>query len=162
MPYTPFDEKFPEIARKETRSFTPLKKAELAGDEFGLLELYCDEPGCDCRRVMFCVVSQLRSKPVAYIGYGWEDEKFYMKRFRFIDRDDVQELQGPSLNSMSPQSNLAPAILEAVAEVLKDQAYVERLKQHYNMFRATIEKETGKLRNRPNQTKKRKHKKRRQ
>ena len=70
MPYTPFDEKFPEIARKETRSFTSINKMELAGDEFGLLELYCDEPGCDCRRVMFCVVSRQYQKPMAYIAYG--------------------------------------------------------------------------------------------
>ena len=161
MPYALFHYKFPDVAIKETRSFTSFDKPELAGDEFGLLEMYCDEPGCDCRRVMFCVMSQLRSKPVAYIGYGWEDEKFYMKRFRFIDRDDVQELQGPSLNLMSPQSNLAPAILEVVAEILEDRLYVERLKRHYNMFRATIEKETGKLRKRSNQTKKPKHKKHR-
>jgi hypothetical protein len=111
MPYTPFHEKFPEIAAQETRSFTSFKKPELFGDEFGLLELYCDAPGCDCQRVLFCVMSRQREEPTAYIAYGWEDDQFYGRWFGNNDPDIIRELKGPAINTMSPQSSLAPAIL---------------------------------------------------
>jgi hypothetical protein len=41
MPYQPFYERFPEIAWKETRSFTLLGDPILPDDEYGLIELYC-------------------------------------------------------------------------------------------------------------------------
>ena len=161
MPYTLFHEKFPEIAKKETRSFASFDKSELAGSEFGLLEMYCDEPDCDCRRVMFCVMSRQHEKPMAYIAYGWEDDQFYIDWFRNNDPDIIRELKGPVLNTMSPQSKLAPALLEVVTGLLQDQAYVNRLKRHYNMFRATIEKKTSKFGKRSYRATKRKPKKRR-
>jgi len=60
-------------------------------------------------------------------------------------RDDspevIEELKGPSLNMASPQSNLAPAILELVKEaLLQDKSYVERIKTHYRMFRDKIDR----------------------
>ena len=161
MPYSFFHEKFPDIGVKETRSFESFDSPELIGGEFGLLEMYCDEPGCDCRRVMFYVVSEKYQEAVAYIGYGWEDAQFYRKRFNYLDADDIQELQGPSLNIMTPQSHLAPAILEVVEDLLEDENYVNRLKRHYKMFRKKIEKEAGTLRKRPYRATKRKPKKRR-
>ena len=55
----------------------------------------------------------------------------------------IAELQGPILNMGSPQSSLAPAILEIVKDaILQDNAYVERIKTHYKMFRDKID---GKL-----------------
>lgn len=143
MPYTPFDEKFPVIAHKETRSFQPWNNPLLGDDEFGLLEMYCDEPGCDCRRVMFSVLSRRYKKIVAYIGYGWESAEFYANRFSYSEPDDIPAIQGPTLNIMSPQSKPAPAILAQVEVVLQDQAYADRLKRHYAMFRETIEEEAA-------------------
>lgn len=58
MPYTLFRDRFPEIAKKETRSIMVLEDAELPKDHYLLMELYCDEPECDCRRVMFYIFSE--------------------------------------------------------------------------------------------------------
>jgi len=52
----------------------------------------------------------------------------------------IKELKGPSLNLCSPQSALAPAILKMVQDIpLRDSAYVERIKKHYQMFREKID-----------------------
>ena len=41
----------------------------------------------------------------------------------------------------SPQTPLAPALLKLVKEVLlQDEAYVERIKRHYRMFREKLGK----------------------
>ena len=64
MPYEPFIERFGELAWKETRSLRFFKDPRLAGDEFGFIELYCNDENCDCRRVMFDVVSKNQQKSV--------------------------------------------------------------------------------------------------
>jgi uncharacterized protein YecA (UPF0149 family) len=57
-----------------------------------------------------------------------------------IAAEVINELKGPILNLLSPQSELAPALLKRVKEVvLRDRLYVERLKQHYQLFRKTVE-----------------------
>ncbi len=164
MPYAQFSERFPAIAHKETRSFQPINNPILGNDEFGLLEMYCDEPNCDCRRVMFSVISRKQEGIVAYIAYGWESREFYAARFGENSPDIIDELQGPVLNSMSPQSKLAPALIPQIEGILQDAKYVDRLKRHYAMFRKAIEKETArssKLRHKRLLKPKRKKRKRR-
>jgi hypothetical protein len=52
----------------------------------------------------------------------------------------ISELKGPALNLGSPQSDLAPALLDLVRNVLlRDNAYIDRIKRHYSMFRAKID-----------------------
>lgn len=137
MPYAPFYEQFRELALKETRSFTIVKdRPELPADEYGLIELYCDDENCDCQRVMFEVVSKKHNKEVAYIAFGWESINFYKKWTTSGDLDTAREMKGPILNELSPQSVFAPALLEVVRDtILKDPAYIERLKLHYQMFK---------------------------
>jgi len=141
MPYQPFHEIFKELAWKETRSISISEEyAALPPDDYGLIELYCNDENCDCQRVMFDVLSKKRGKSVAVIAYGWESADFYRKWRRRDDPDVVQEMQGPSLNSMSHQSELAPALLELVQNlILKDPAYVTRLKRHYQMFKEKVD-----------------------
>lgn len=142
MPYALFHSRFPKIAERETRTITVVRDSArgLPAGQYGLLEMYCDEPDCDCRRVFFHVVSPLKSEPVAVIAYGWERPEFYA---RWMGDDDplvMEQLCGPALNLGSPQSALAPAILEIVKNtVLRDPAYIERLKTHYRMFRSKID-----------------------
>jgi hypothetical protein len=62
MPYAPFQERFPKIADKETRAMTILNNPELPSDTYGLIEAYCDELDCDCRRVFLNVISTNQKK----------------------------------------------------------------------------------------------------
>lgn len=151
MPYVLFHDHFPEIAEQETRTLTVLPGSNLGlpAGQYSFLEMFCDEPGCDCRRVFFYVASSLRKDVEAVVTFGWETPDFYAKWMKDDDPKIVAELKGPSLNLGSPQSRLAPAILGLVRNVLlQDTAYVERIKRHYRVFRQKIDG--------PKKTKKRK------
>jgi hypothetical protein len=141
MPYAGFHNYFPDMAKRETRSLSITDPAlPLPPGEYGLIEMYCDEAGYDCRRVFFYVVASFRKGPEAVIGYGWEDEGFYARWMKDADPAMLKDLKGPSLNLLSPQSELAPAILDLIENVvLKDAAYIERLKRHYRVFRDVVD-----------------------
>jgi hypothetical protein len=141
MSYQPFKDFFPEIAKKETRVITTLDNRYLPRDEYAFFELYCNDRGCDCRRVFLNVVATRKMETVAVIAYGWESKRYYEKWMGSGDPNDTEELKGPCLNLSSPQSELAPALVGTVKNILiKDKAYVERLKRHYKMFRKKIDK----------------------
>jgi hypothetical protein len=143
MPYVPFHDRFPEIAQRETRSVTVLRKNDfgLPTGDYGFLEMFCDEPGCDCRRVFFYVVSSRRMDLEAVIAYGWETREFYAQWLRSGNARDIADLQGPILNLFSPQSRLAPALLDLFEKVLlRDRAYIDRVKEHYRIFREEIDR----------------------
>ena len=108
MPDAVFLEHFPEIAERETRTITLLQRSPsgLAPGDYSLLEMFCDEAGCDCRRVMFCVVSSHTKDVEAVVAYGWESRDFYAKWMHDDDPDVIDELQGPILNLASPNSQL--------------------------------------------------------
>lgn len=143
MPYTAFHEYFLKIAERETRTLTVFKNNDwdLPAASYSLIEMFCDEPGCDCRRVMFYVISSKKKNVVAVIAYGWESEKFYRKWFGHkINSQALQEIKGPALNALSPQSKIAPQILQMVKDiVLQDDDYIERVKRHYKMFREIVD-----------------------
>jgi hypothetical protein len=143
MSYAPFHEYCPEIAERETRSITILENAQfkLPPADYGFVEMFCNEPGCDCRRVMLNVFSSIDEKPKAVIAYGWEKKRFYVKWFRNTDPTVIKDLMGPVLNKMSPQSDLAPELLILFKKVLlKDKSYMDRVKRHYSMMREKVDK----------------------
>jgi hypothetical protein len=142
MPFVPFHDFYPELADRETRTvMLPEEIGGLPADDYSFLELYCDDRGCDCRRVMFMVVSQQHPKPLAVVAYGWESLEFYARWAKFGGPKVAKELQGPVLNMGSPQTKFAPAVLDLTeAVVLQDPLYVERLKRHYRMVRDIVDR----------------------
>ena len=66
MSMSPFISRFPGLGEQETRVATVLEDDELPEGEYAFLESYCDEPGCDCRRVVVRVVE--RSSPEEGLG----------------------------------------------------------------------------------------------
>ncbi len=144
MPFVPFYSRFPDLAARETRSITRLNDDELPEATYGLVELYCNERGCDCRRVILQVMSDAdkwrEPEPLANISFGWEDDDFYRDWASFdLTKDDLDELRGPGLMRLNTQSPHAAQLLEHVTDVLQDQDYVARLIRHYEMFRKEIE-----------------------
>ena len=143
MPYVLFHDYFAEIAERETRTVTVLASSpsKPPPGEYALLEMYCDESGCDCRRVFFYVVSSRSNSLEAVVAYGWEPPEFYAKWAHDDHPDVVHQVKGPILNLGSPQSEHAPEILRMIEEVvLQDPAYVERLRAHYDLFRRHVDK----------------------
>ena len=155
MPFSPLHEYLPEIAERETRSIMlfPGNEFNLPPADYGLVEMFCNEPGCDCRRVMFSVLSSRTEKILAVVSYGWESRQFYKKWFRYGNPLTVDELtiemQGPILSPMCPQTEHAPAILALVKKIaLTDVAYVDRVKRHYALFREKIDVKMNRLQRR--------------
>lgn len=141
MPFVPFHEFYPELAIRETRSLNLSEPTlGLPAGSYGMIELYCNEPGCDCRRVFFSVVTPHSPRPLACISYGWESADFYQGWGGFITREMAEEMARPSLDMAGRQSELAPALLRFVKEVLlADPAYIERLKRHNQMVREVVD-----------------------
>jgi hypothetical protein len=141
VPYRLFHEVFPAVAEQETRTLTivPGARTSLPVGAYGFLEMFCDEPDCDCRRVFFSVVSSARQEIEAVVAWGWENPEFYAAWMKDNDLQVVAKLKGPVLNLGSPASALAPALLELTRTVLlQDAHYVERIKRHYQMFRQRL------------------------
>lgn len=141
MAYQPLHERLPKVAEEETRVITVLNSPDLPAGSYTLLEAYCNDPSCDCRRVFFNVLSLEKKEVVAVIAYGWGSREHYIAWFGEDNPQMIREMQGPILNRGSHQSELAPALLEKIKIILQDKKYVERLKHHYRMFRATIDDE---------------------
>lgn len=109
----------PELAARETRVMHTLVPQDgLPTGAYGLLEFYCPDPACDCRRVMLNIAEEKDPDHfLAFISYGF-------------DRDE--EMAGPFLDPMNSQSKYAEVLLELVKEtVLNDPQYVARLERHY-------------------------------
>ena len=153
MPMTPFLERFPERGARETRSVTVRGMPPLPDGDYGFIELYCNEPHCDCRRVMVVVLRPETGwrRFWATINYGWESREFY-QRWAQAPGGDESEWQGPFLDPLSTQSRYAPALLELFQSLLQSPPYVERLKSHYRLFRAAVEKEFASREGQPQPT----------
>jgi hypothetical protein len=122
-----------------------------AGD-YVFLESYCDEKGCDCRRVWLTVVHRKPgaapddfSGPVATIGYGWEQPDFYEN---WSPNDpEARFLAGARLEPFQRQGKQAEAVLHmTVSAILRPAANRERIRRHYDAARSAVA--AGKVRSR--------------
>ena len=124
----PFVKKFPKQGEKETRVVTVLSQ-EAGGpppDQYGFVELFCEEKECDCRRVMISVLASRTNKIVATINMGF-------------DSDDVDA--GPFLDPLNPQSEYSRYFIEIFTDIINDDpAYLDRLQRHYVMFKEKMDR----------------------
>lgn len=122
MAMVPFFTRFKDLAFKEMRSATVRGIPNLPDGQYGFLELYCDEPECDCRRVVIQVISPTSgSKICATIHYGWESLEFYETWFR--DNEYGREYTGATLDPFNPQTENSDALLRLFIQVLQNKAY---------------------------------------
>lgn len=138
MMFQSFNDVFPAIAEKETRIITLLSnnKYGLPADSYLFVELFCNDPKCDCRRAMFQVFSLSNNESLATICWGWESASFYVKWLGLNDKEMIKELKGPALNTGSYQSAKATILLKLFSELLlPDAAFTMRVKEHYSTFK---------------------------
>jgi hypothetical protein len=124
MNLIPFVMIFPEQGERETRTITTRGHHLLPDDEYALVDAYCPDPACDCRRVLLNVVGrrQMRRGYLASISFAFDREA---------------DLAGPLLDPLNPQSPYAEALFAYVAQILAtDPAYVDRLERHYQQIKA--------------------------
>jgi hypothetical protein len=130
MNLIPFVQLFPEQAMAETRTITIRGHPLVPDDEYALVEAYCVDPHCDCQRVMLNVLAR------------WEAYEGYLAAISFgFDQED--DLSGPFLDPLNPQSQYAEVFLDMVTTILKnDPAYVARLKAHYHRVKQAVDDPT--------------------
>lgn len=141
VPFTLLYHLLPDVARAETRSLLLPGPDGVPRDGVAFMEMFCDERACDCRRALFRVApSHDPNRVLATISYGWEPDSFYREWAGYpLDDDDLDELRGPSLMRLAPQSDRADEMLELCRELLRDDAYRERVIRHYALFRAIVD-----------------------
>lgn len=118
-----FVEHFSKLAEDETRYINLLEGGPgdtLPAGSYALVEAYCTEPSCDCRRVLLNVIERDRGH-VATISFGF-------------DRDRPEA--GPYLDPLNPQSPYAAELMELITDMtLHDPNYLARLERHYALMR---------------------------
>lgn len=117
------------LAERETRVliFLPGNEHGVPPDEYGLVEMYCDERECDCRRVMIAVYSRHPVRQVATINHAFDPP---------AAGDSMPQTFLDRLNS---QSQLSEAFLREFLDLVRHDAdYVARLERHYRMFKEFI------------------------
>lgn len=138
-----FHKRVPNIGMSEYRSFTALGIEGLPPAEYGFMEFYCNDPSCDCRRVQLVVVApEISKRFLATISYGWESLEFYRKHFTFISEEDSP--CEPMLEPFGDQSGYSQILLDCCKHfLLSDEAYIERLKRHYRLFKKALSSTRG-------------------
>ncbi len=125
MRLVPFMSLFRELGQRETRAIVlmdgPGDESDIPADRYELIEFYCTDPKCDCRRVLLRVIARSTEKPVCTISFGF-------------DADDPT--RGPFIDPLNPRDKFADEMLQLVDHmVLSDPKYVERLERHYRMVK---------------------------
>ena len=140
MPMAPFYSKFRDLAFEETRTVFLRNHESLLDGTYGFLEFYCNEIGCDCRRVLVQVIRPDTGTRVwASINFGWETPTFY-RSWASGNPDDTAEMAAVTLDPINPQSRHSNALLKLFSDiVLTDAAYVQRLQRHYELFKGAAE-----------------------
>ena len=125
-----FDSVFPELAKSETRVIHALADGELPRGTYLLREHYCNEAGCDCRRVLLHVCSVEAERVVASINYSFEPAKP-----PFADEPQI------FLDPLNPQSDASDALLDTFETIIaSDRAYHDRLVRHYDLWKSVVDK----------------------
>jgi len=103
----------PDLAEKEMRMAHLRGHLDLPDGDYGLLESYCTDLSCDCRRVIITVLSPSPTPKVwATINYGWESVAFYEKWIG--SRKSAEDAAKPVLDPFNTQTPHAPAFLRVV------------------------------------------------
>jgi hypothetical protein len=126
-----------------TRSVTVPDKEDLPSGNYGFVELYCNDPNCDCRRVVIVVLRPHTGwKFWAVINYGWESVVFYQKWAK-APASDHSGWQGLELDPLSEQGPYALVLLNLFMWALESPD-VQRLKKHYHLFGTAVDEEFAK------------------
>jgi len=143
---SPFTDRFPDVAEREMLVLHIQQPGlSVLPGEYGFFEWYCEDDGCDCRRVLLQVLSPKHPhKILASINYGWESAAFYT-RWMHDDKEAGREITSASLDPLNPQSELADALLNGFRDYVRgDSFYPQTLKRHYEMFKGTQKKKRPK------------------
>jgi hypothetical protein len=89
----------PELAARETRVMHTLVPQDgLPVGAYGLLEFYCPDPDCDCRRVMLNVAEEKDpNRFLASISYSFDSDS---------EIEQLIDMPNPFLDPMIPRASM--------------------------------------------------------
>ena len=124
----PFDLLFWETARKESLA-VQLPGGPRPTDVYIFREFYCNEPRCDCRRVILQISSAETRRVVASLNYAFEPPGPPFE-------DEPQLFVDP----LNPQSSMADGFLELFSRMIQeDPSRRERLIEHYERWKRVVD-----------------------
>jgi hypothetical protein len=122
----PFDAAFPDLAANEVRVIHSMEHPGLPKGAHLFREHYCDEPRCDCRRVLQHVMWAERKRVVAAINCAFEAP----------DDDEPQMFLDPP----NPQSELSGVLFDMFEKMIaNDRAYHDRLVRHCALWKQIVD-----------------------
>ncbi len=117
---------------------------QLPDGTYAMVDTYCTDLGCDCRKTMIRVHFDRRH--VSTINYGWESPAFYARWYGApLDERTLAEMKGPSIDLNSP-NRLPPGAMLSFFKVLLDARYIDHLSSQYSRFRAALATPAGRRR----------------
>jgi hypothetical protein len=121
-----FHEFFPEIAESENRVFWSKDRRPPAREPYQMIEYFCDDPSCDCNRVVIGVLDREKSERGTILSVGFA-----------FDRNDPDA--GPYIDPLNPLTSEGRSIFPIVENMLEtDLEYVARLKRHYDLVKRKV------------------------
>ena len=146
MAHIPLFYVLPDVAIKENRNLIiDVKNARLPEGDYNFIELFCDDPECDCRNVVIEVIVKGEEKPLATMRYGWEDFEYYQKFIGANElNDEVIDCKAAALIG-EKQSEHADLLLRIFKDFLRDEGYQKRLALHYHKFKEELKKRAAAL-----------------
>lgn len=140
----PFNSLLPEIAQREMRRIQVQPQpggppaSGLPAGEYVFDEFYCEDLGCDCRRVFIQVIAPHQGgRILASINYGWEEESFYRQRMPYNPKAPREIVQA-SLDPINKQSEHSEELLGLFRQHVRDEAYRRQLQRHHELFREEL------------------------
>lgn len=126
----------PELDNKDVKTIILTEdKNGLRTGSYKLIENFCADRHCDCRKVMINFVND-KNEILATMGFGWEGVKYYEKWIK--DKKLAQEMAGVYLEKDGIQTEHSRECLRLLKRVLKDLHYVNCLRRHYKQFKASL------------------------
>ncbi len=102
----------------------PRKQGKIPKNDYGFIEMYCTDKGCDCRRVTIFVLNK-KMETKAVISMGFDPDEPYA---------------GPFLDDIHEQSPYAHEILQLFVTMINEQPEnLEMMHRHYREVRKKVE-----------------------
>jgi hypothetical protein len=108
---------------------------ELDGS-YDLIDLYCQDPTCDCHKVTILVLDAQKNV-LATIAYGWKSKSYYYKWG--LDKETAQWLVHGFLDPWGIQSKHSSIFLQAFLRMLNNKPqFISRIKKRYALFKEAV------------------------
>ena len=129
----------------QVRAVTIAKSPQIPDGEYQFVDMYCNDPLCDCRKTMIQVLHN--GTNVATINFGWEPHSFYEKWMGSGSSDNSMPKMAGATMDITSVNRLSPDGILGLFNALLDDTWVTVFKRHYKLVKSKLsEKHKGKSR----------------